>query len=129
MPRVSVIIPNWNGAKLLDTALACVLRQTSPAGEILVVDNGSRDDSVATAERAGARVIELGENRGFCRAINEGLRAATSAWVAILNNDVEAAEDWLEKLLPRPPAQDAWFPTGNPMAFARPTPLDDTREP
>jgi GT2 family glycosyltransferase len=126
MPRVSVIIPNWNGAKLLDAALACVRRQTSPAGEILVVDNGSRDESVATAERAGARVLELAENHGFCRAINEGIRAATGGWVAILNNDVEIAEDWLDKLLTRALARDAWFATGKMLAFDRPTHLDGT---
>src|ERR1700692_947232 len=101
MPFVSVIIPNWNGARLLEGVLACLQRQTRPPGEILVVDNGSRDESVAVAERAGARGIKLGENRGFCRAGNEGIRAATGDWIAILNNDVEVPENWLETLLDR----------------------------
>jgi GT2 family glycosyltransferase len=126
MVRVSVIIPNWNGATLLEKALDCLSRQTSPPDEILVVDNGSHDQSVSIAERAGAGVLQLTENRGFCRAINEGIRAATGAWIAILNNDVEVAEDWLEKLLTRALARDAWFATGKLVAFDRPTHLDGT---
>lgn len=124
MPCVSVLIPNWNGASLLETALACLRRQTSPACEILVIDNGSRDHSVAVAERAGARVVEMGENRGFCRAVNEGIRAATGDWIAILNNDVEVADNWLAKLLDRAVARDAWFATGKLLASDRPTHLD-----
>ena len=124
MNRVSVIIPNWNGAQALERGLVCLARQTSPAAEIIVVDNGSRDNSVAIAERAGARVIGLHENRGFCRAVNEGIRAATGDWLAILNNDAEVAEDWLEKLAARADAQDAWFATGKLIAADRPTHLD-----
>lgn len=124
MPEVSVIIPNWNGAKLLERALDCLRRQTTPVSEILVVDGGSRDQSVETAERAGARVVKLDRNRGFCRAVNEGIRAAAGTWIGIVNNDVEVAEDWLEKLLARAVARDAWFATGKLIASDRPTHLD-----
>lgn len=124
MPFVSVIIPNWNSASLLAGVLACLRRQTRPAGEILVVDNGSSDESVAVAQRAGARVLKLGENRGFCPAVNEGIRAATGDWIAILNNDVEIPENWLETLLDRVIANDAWFATGKLIAADRPSHLD-----
>lgn len=124
MPRVSIIIPNWNGAVLMEKALAALARQTHPAYEILVVDNGSTDNSVATAKRAGARLLEFAENRGFCRAVNEGIRAASGDWIAILNNDVKVSDDWLEKLLSRAEACDAWFATGKLIASDRPSHLD-----
>src|SRR5260370_5395188 len=109
--KVSVIIPNCNRASLPDAALACLRRQTRPADEILVVDNGSSDESIDVAVKAGARVIELRENSGFCRAVNEGIRAASGDWIVILNNDVEVGEEWLATLLDRAIAAQAWFPT------------------
>lgn len=124
MTRVSVIIPNWNGANLLGAALDSLRLQKRPADEVLVVDNGSRDNSAAIARAAGAVVLELGENRGFCRAVNEGIRAAGGDWIAILNNDVEVAPDWLDALLKRAEARDAWFAAGKLIASDRPTHLD-----
>src|SRR5690349_1118470 len=99
MARVSVVIPNWNRADLLAAALASVARQTHTVTETIVVDNGSTDNSVDVARKAGARVVQLERNRGFCRAVNEGVRAAASEWVLILNNDVEIGDRWLERLL------------------------------
>lgn len=66
--------------------------------EWIVVDNGSQDDSVATAKALGATVIELGENIGFSAANNRGLDVATGAYIAFTNPDI--AVDWtsLEKL-------------------------------
>jgi glycosyltransferase involved in cell wall biosynthesis len=55
---VSVIIPNWNGAALLEALLASLQAQEG-IGEVIVVDNGSSDNSVAIGRQAGARVIEL----------------------------------------------------------------------
>jgi GT2 family glycosyltransferase len=124
MQHVSVIIPNWNGASLLDAALGCLRRQTRPADEILVVDNGSTDDSIRVAENAGARVIELRENLGFCRAVNEGVGAASGDWIVILNNDVEVEDTWLATLVDRAVARDAWFATGKLISSDRPTHLD-----
>src|SRR5260370_21990250 len=94
--KVSVIIPNWNRASLLDAALACLRRQTRPADEILVVDNGSSDESIDVAVKAGARVIELRENSAFCRPGSEGIRAAPGDWTAIFTNDVSVAEECLQ---------------------------------
>ncbi len=124
MSLVSVIIPNWNGASMLSLALASLQRQKRPADEVLVVDNGSHDDSVAIATAAGARVITLGENLGFCRAVNEGIRNAAGDWIAILNNDVEVGEHWLEALLEGASAHDAWFAAGKLIASDRPSYLD-----
>src|SRR5258708_25096773 len=124
MQQVSVIIPNWNGARFLDAAFGCLRRQTRPVDEIIVVDNGSVDESIGVAEKAGARVIELRGNSGFCRAVNAGGRAASGDWIVILNNDVEGEDAWLATLLDRAVARDAWFATGKLISSDRPTHLD-----
>ena len=96
---VSAVIPNWNRRDLLVALLERLKGQTVPIGEIIVVDNGSTDGSADEAERFGATVIRLTKNPGFCRAVNEGLARCRGEWIAVLNNDVEPAPDWLELLL------------------------------
>jgi GT2 family glycosyltransferase len=109
---LSIIIPNWNGAAMLSKLLAELSRQSLPVERVIVVDNGSTDDSVATAKRAGADVIELGANRGFSHAVNLGIQAARTEWIAILNNDVSLEPDWLAQLMEKAEAAKAWFATG-----------------
>ncbi len=87
-------------------------RQTYPIERVIVVDNGSTDDSAAVAERAGAEVIRLGANRGFAAAVNCGIERTTSDWMAVLNNDVALEPDWLERLMAALESSDAWFATG-----------------
>lgn len=106
--QVSAIIPNWNGARCLRKALESLTAQTHPICEIIVVDNGSSDDSVRVAERAGARVIALQTNRGFAYAVNRGIESAKGDRLAILNNDVELETTWLATLAAIP----CWFATG-----------------
>src|SRR5260370_39264939 len=87
-PQVTVVIPNWNGSALLENLLGLLRQQTYPIHRIIVVDNGSSDDSLATARTYGAETIELGKNTGFSHAVNCGIQAASSGWIAIMNNDV-----------------------------------------
>lgn len=96
---VTVIIPNWNGAGRLARAICSVRSQTCPPKEILVVDDGSTDDSCQEAADAGARVLRLEHNMGFSRAVNAGVGQCSTHWVAIVNNDVELEPTWLERLL------------------------------
>jgi glycosyltransferase involved in cell wall biosynthesis len=77
-PLVSIIIPCRNAAPWLAETLESALGQTWQAKEILLVDNGSTDDSLAIArtfERRGVQVL-LQSNRGAAAARNTGLRAA-----------------------------------------------------
>jgi len=96
-PLLSVVIPNWNGAAYLERCLQSLQRQEYPSREILVVDNGSTDASLEITERIApdAIVIRHERNQGFAAAVNAGIRAAGGEWIAVLNNDTEAAPSWL----------------------------------
>ena len=113
MPRVTMVIPNWNGSALLKKVLGDLKRQTHPVDRVIVVDNGSTDDSVAMARQAGVEVIALEANAGFAPAVNRGIREAAGAeFIGILNNDVSLAENWLAALIDRLAASQASFATG-----------------
>jgi GT2 family glycosyltransferase len=94
----TAIIPVHNRADLLGRLLESVRRQTVVFSEIVVVDNASTDGAADVARAFGCRVIGMGENAGFARAVNCGWRAAATEWVAILNSDVELDKHWLERL-------------------------------
>jgi hypothetical protein len=100
-PRVSVIIPTWNGRALLRAALVSLRAQTFRDFETVVVDNGSRDGTVEMLEAEYSDVVVVGfaENRGFAVAVNAGLRAARGSYLVLLNNDVEAEAQWLEAIV------------------------------
>ena len=95
---VAVVIPNYNGARWLPGVLGSVAAQTVAPAEVVVVDDGSTDDSASVAaEFAGVRVLRLGTNGGFARAANAGLAAVEAPVVALVNTDVVLAPDWLER--------------------------------
>ncbi|MFQ6094413.1 MAG: glycosyltransferase family 2 protein, partial [bacterium] len=98
---VSVIIPNWNGARYLPTCLDSLRRQTYPHFEVIVADNASTDESVALIERDYPEVIlvQLPTNRGFAGAVNAGIRRAQGQIVALLNNDTETDPNWLAEIV------------------------------
>ena len=98
-PRLSVIIPNWNGAPHLPGCLESLRAQTWRDFEIIVVDNASTDASLAVlAHYPEVRVLALERNRGFTGACNAGLAAARGAIVLLLNNDTEADPRWLAEI-------------------------------
>ncbi len=93
---LSIVIPNWNGAKFLPTCLDSLLKQTYTNVEVIVVDNASQDGSQALLQQdyAWVRLMELPENRGFTGACNAGILAAQGEYVALLNNDTEVDAGW-----------------------------------
>lgn len=109
MRDVSVVIPQWNREALLEQALQSIQRQEQAPREIIVVDNGSTDGSVACARAHGATVLELGANYGFARAVNEGWKRARSQWVLVLNNDVWLESGFLNRLADAAERQGCWF--------------------
>jgi hypothetical protein len=122
--KAAAVVPHWNRRDLLQALLANLREQTLPFDQIIVADNGSTDDSAEVAERAGATVIRMGRNLGFAAAVNQGLAAARADWIAILNNDVTLAPDWLATLLATAEQEDAWFATGKTLMASDPSRID-----
>jgi glycosyltransferase involved in cell wall biosynthesis len=99
MPRTSIIIPSYNYARYLPTAMSSVLTQTDRDLELIIVDDGSSDDSLAIARAcadARARVI-VQPHRGLGAARNTGIRSASGSYVAFLDADDVWAPDKLAR--------------------------------
>ncbi|MGH2872028.1 MAG: glycosyltransferase family 2 protein [Solirubrobacteraceae bacterium] len=101
-PRVALVIPNWNGLRWLPDCLEAVARQQPPASQVIVVDNGSHDGSVAyllsDAIPLGLTVLELSVNTGFAHAANRGIAHVDAELVALINTDVVIADDWIRRM-------------------------------
>ncbi len=86
--RIDVILPAYNGAKVIGRAIDSALSQAGVQLRVVVVDDGSRDDSEAIARSYGGRVEVISQaNRGVSGARNTGLAACTSPYVALLDQD------------------------------------------
>jgi GT2 family glycosyltransferase len=121
---VTVLIPNFNGERLLEDCIASALRQSLPPTEVLVVDDASTDRSPQLAAKLGARVLLLPKNRGFAHAVNSGVLQSSTEWVAIVNSDVTLADDWLATLLDATRANHAAYACGPTTRRDQPTTLD-----
>lgn len=99
--RVSVVILNWNGEKVLPTFLPSVVRYTTlPNSEVVVVDNGSTDDSLTLLKDfPTVRVLPLDKNYGFAEGYNKAIQSIEAQYVVLLNSDVEVTSNWLEPLV------------------------------
>ncbi len=87
-PRVSIIIPTYNRSKLLRVALKSALAQTYPNIEIIVVDDGSTDDTAAVVAQYAGRVTYLKQaNQDVAAARNTGIRAASGEYLTFLDDD------------------------------------------
>jgi len=96
--RTSIIVPSLNDAEMLAQCLDALGRQTLPADEILVVDNGSTDDTVEVALRHGARVVDE-PRRGIPRATAAGFDAGTGDLLLRLDADSVPPADWVERVV------------------------------
>ncbi len=92
--------------------------------DVVVVDNGSEDGSRAVATSRGARFVALGRNLGVSRAFNRGIAEARGTWVALVNNDVRLAPQWVARTLEAAVARRAWFATGKIYDATRPELID-----
>ncbi len=85
---ISAVIPTYNREKLIARAIRSVLNQSRPPQEIIVVDDGSTDDTRAVVAQFGAAVRYLHQpNGGSAVARHHGITAATHPWVALLDSD------------------------------------------
>ncbi|AOY75536.1 glycosyltransferase family 2 protein [Clostridium formicaceticum] len=99
--KVSIIIVNYNGAKVLLDCLNSVFKQKYKHFEIIVVDNNSTDHSIKLLEayREKINLIILKENKGFTGGNIEGLKHAGGDYIVLLNNDTEVTSEWLGNLI------------------------------
>lgn len=98
MPHICVLIVNWNRCDDLRHCLRSVVSQIDVRDQIVVVDNGSEDDSVRmmNAEFPVVSLIEAGTNLGFAEGCNRGLDIADADWIFTLNNDAALTPGALE---------------------------------
>ena len=97
--RLSVYIPCYNAARFIEASIRALLDQTRPPDEVLVIDDGSSDNSVALASRFPVRVIRHRENKGLAAARNTAFANATHSLVGAIDADVLPDPTWMEYLL------------------------------
>ncbi len=103
--NVTLYIPCFNTASYLDKVIPAVMMQTYPLKEVLIIDDGSTDSTVETAQRYidstkyPLRIIRHPNNRGLAAARNTGIKAANSEFIASLDGDCVPEPNWLEELM------------------------------
>lgn len=99
IPKISVIVVNWNGRQWLDRCLGSLMRQTYQNLEIILVDNASSDDSCGFVKDRfpDVRLVTSNTNLGFAGGNNLGVANATGEYVLLLNNDAWLDEDFVDK--------------------------------
>lgn len=101
MNKVTVVIPNLNGMKFIEPCMESLMQQEYREFDVLLIDNGSTDGSreVVQEKYPKVKVIALGTNTGFCGAVNEGIRAAQSPYVLLLNNDTRVLPGFIQYMV------------------------------
>jgi GT2 family glycosyltransferase len=101
LPKVAVVILNWNGLKYLEQFLPSILASTYPNLGVIVGDNASTDGSVAflQARHPSVGVIENKENYGFTGGYNRILTQVEADYYVLLNSDVEVTPGWIEPVI------------------------------
>ena len=123
---VSVVIPTWNRAHTISRALRSVMSQSHRPDEIIVVDDGSSDDTEALLNKQFAGCMVLSQARaGVSAARNAGIRHASGTWIALLDSDDAWSPDKLARQLanasPEPGSRvvhcnERWLRRGQPLA-------------
>lgn len=103
-PKVAIIVLNWNGWRDTIECLESLQRITYPNYQIIVVDNGSTDDSVERIKEKFPHLtlIEMGRNLGYAGGNNLGIKFALEwdpGYICILNNDVVVESQFLEPII------------------------------
>jgi len=102
LPKVAVLVLNYNGKRHLKTCLESLRRQTYKNYDVYIADNGSTDGSVEYVQEhfSWVKVIDLKKkNLGFAKSYNEAIKRVDADFVALLNNDTKADENWLKELV------------------------------
>ncbi len=101
MIKVSIIIPHYNGRTILQACLDSLMHTSFPHKEIILVDNGSSDDSLEMVEKEFPQIdiIRNEKNLGFAGGCNVGIRKARGEYLLILNNDTIHDPGWIEPMV------------------------------
>ncbi|WP_407378863.1 glycosyltransferase family 2 protein [Methanobrevibacter sp.] len=101
--KVSVVTPNYNGAKFLKKYFDSLNADSECIGEVIIVDNGSTDSSLNYIENSSFNfpvvIIKNDENLGFAKAVNQGILKARHDFIFSLNNDTEIKEGSIKPML------------------------------
>jgi GT2 family glycosyltransferase len=97
-PRVSVVVASYNAAATLEECLQSLRALRYPDYEVIVVDDGSTDDTAAIARCHPVRLLEI-PHGGLSRARNAGIEAARGEIIAFVDSDARADADWLRFLV------------------------------
>jgi len=98
--EVTIYVPCYNAAAHIDRCIKSLLAQTFPVKEILVINDGSTDDSMDRVRKyPQVRIIEHEGNKGLGVARNTALKNITTEFVANIDSDCVAEPDWLERLM------------------------------
>jgi GT2 family glycosyltransferase len=119
MKKIAVVILNWNGKKWLEKFLAQVENCSNVLADIVIIDNGSTDDSFSycAANHPNVRWISLSRNYGFAGGYNEGLKLLNHQYLMLLNSDVEVTPNWLDPLF-------EWLENDKKIAAVQPKIID-----
>ncbi len=101
LPKIAVVILNWNGKNFLQQFLPSVISSTYSNYEVIVADNGSSDDSVDFMKKnyPAIRLIHFDRNLGFAKGYNEALKLIEADYYSLLNSDAEVQPGWLESMV------------------------------
>jgi glycosyltransferase involved in cell wall biosynthesis len=97
--KITVAVPCYNGAAYVGRTIESLLNQSRSADEILVVDDGSTDESAEIARRYPVKLVQHEHNAGLSAARNTAIAAATGEILAFIDVDAFADRDWLKVLL------------------------------
>lgn len=125
---VTIVIPNYNGYSFLKDCLDALKPQLNEWVKVLVVDNGSTDESVDFLKAyPGIETIFLKENTGFCGAVNAGIRACDTKYVILLNNDTKVLPGYVQNLIDVMEQDESTFSASAKMLqMHAPELIDDT---
>lgn len=128
-PYISIIIINYNGGDLTQRCLNSLKLQDYQDFEVIIVDNGSNDNSLSITDTSASNItlLELGRNTGFAFSNNRGAELARGEWLILLNNDAFPEPNWLQTLIETQKNQPEFsFFSSHQINYHHPELLDGT---